>query len=86
MENTIVQLSKYVITFLMICFTVQSFAALKERDEDERHYILMRQIIMIILMNFICFFVVFRRRAKYQRFRCFCSRWRISWAYRSCIA
>ena len=42
MENTIVQLSKYVITFLMICFTVQSFAALKERDEDERHYILMR--------------------------------------------
>ena len=51
MENTIVQLSKYVITFLMICFTVQSFAALKERDEDERHYILMRQIIMIILMN-----------------------------------
>ena len=50
MENTIVQLSKYVITFLMICFTVQSFAALKERDEDERHYILMRQIIMIILM------------------------------------
>ena len=47
MENTIVQLSKYVITFLMICFTVQSFAALKERDEDERHYILMRQIIMI---------------------------------------
>lgn len=31
MENTIVQLSKYVITFLMICFTVQSFAALKER-------------------------------------------------------
>ena len=59
MENTIVQLSKYVITFLMICFTVQSFAALKERDEDERHYILMRQIIMIILMNFICFFVMF---------------------------
>ena len=58
MENTIVQLSKYVITFLMICFTVQSFAALKERDEDERHYILMRQIIMIILMNFICFFVM----------------------------
>ena len=46
MENTIVQLSKYVITFLMICFTVQSFAALKERDEDERHYILMRQIII----------------------------------------
>ena len=80
MENTIVQLSKYVITFLMICFTVQSFAALKERDEDERHYILMRQIIMIILMNFIC------RKAKYQRFRCFCSRWRISWAYRSCTA
>ena len=29
MENTIVQLSKYVITFLMICFTVQSFAAMR---------------------------------------------------------
>ena len=26
MENTIVQLSKYVITFLMICFTVQSLS------------------------------------------------------------
>ena len=59
MEKTIVQLSKYVITFLMICFTVQSFAALKERDEDERHYILIRQIIMLILINFICFFEMF---------------------------
>ena len=67
MENTIVQLSKYVITFLMICFTVQSFAALKERDEDERHYILMRQIIMIILMNFICFFVMFLQDRKSTR-------------------
>ena len=85
MENTIVQLSKYVITFLMICFTVQSFAALKERDEDERHYILMRQIIMIILMNFICFFVMFLQEGEVST-RCFCSRWRISWAYRSCTA
>ena len=39
MENTIVQLSKYVITFLMICFTVQSFAALKERDEIGRAHV-----------------------------------------------
>ena len=71
MENTIVQLSKYVITFLMICFTVQSFAALKERDEDERHYILMRQIIMIILMNFICFFVMFLQEGEVSTIQMF---------------
>ena len=71
MENTIVQLSKYVITFLMICFTVQSFAALKERDEDERHYILMRQIIMIILMNFICFLVMFLQEGEVSTIQMF---------------
>ena len=71
MENTIVQLSKYVITFLMICFTVQSFAALKERDEDERHYILMRQILMIILMNFICFFVMFLQEGEVSTIQMF---------------
>ena len=58
MVNVIVQLSKYLITLLMVLFTVQSFLALRERDEEERSYILEKQILMILLMNFICFLVM----------------------------
>lgn len=66
MVNVIVQLSKYLITLLMVLFTVQSFLALRERDEEERSYILGKQILMILLMNIICYFVMYLQEREFS--------------------
>lgn len=71
MVNVIVQLSKYLITLLMVLFTVQSFLALRERDEEERSYILEKQILMILLMNFICFFAMYLQEREFYIIRMF---------------
>ena len=71
MVNVIVQLSKYLITLLMVLFTVQSFLALRERDEEERSYILGKQIRMILLMDFICFFVMYLQEREFYIIRMF---------------
>ena len=71
MVNVIVQLSKYLITLLMVLFTVQSFLALRERDEEERSYILEKQILMILLMNFICFFVMYLQEREFYIIKMF---------------
>ena len=71
MVNVIVQLSKYLITLLMVLFTVQSFLALRERDEEERSYILGKQILMILLMDFICFFVMYLQEREFYIIRMF---------------
>ena len=65
MVHIIVQLSKYLITLLMVLFTVQSFLALRERDEEERSYILGKQILMILLIDFICFFVMYLQEREF---------------------
>lgn len=65
MVNVIVQLSKYLIALLMVLFTLQSFLALRERDEEERSYILGKQILMILLMDFICFFVMYLQEREF---------------------
>lgn len=66
MINVIVQMSKYLITLLMVLFTVQSFLALRERDEEERSYILGKQILMILLMNIICYFVMYLQEREFS--------------------
>ena len=71
MVHIIVQLSKYLITLLMVLFTVQSFLALRERDEEERSYILGKQILMILLMDFICFFVMYLQEREFYIIRMF---------------
>ena len=71
MIHAIVQSSKYVITIIMILFTVQSFEALKERDEYERRYILLKQIILIVLMNFLCFFVMYLQKGELSTIKMF---------------
>ncbi|MGN0315720.1 MAG: FtsW/RodA/SpoVE family cell cycle protein [Fusicatenibacter sp.] len=69
MVNAVVQLSKYLITIVMLLFTLQSFTALKERDEYERRYILGKQILMILLLDFICFFVMFLQKGETEIIR-----------------
>ncbi|MDD7739803.1 MAG: FtsW/RodA/SpoVE family cell cycle protein, partial [Lachnospiraceae bacterium] len=66
MVNVVVQLSKYLITIIMLLFTLQSFTALKERDEYERRYILGKQILMILLLDFICFFVMYLQKGELE--------------------
>ncbi|NLL75993.1 MAG: FtsW/RodA/SpoVE family cell cycle protein [Clostridiales bacterium] len=58
MELYITELSKYVITFLMILYTYECFAVFRYKDEEDRSGIYTRQNILMLLIHFSCFMVI----------------------------
>ncbi|MCH1983577.1 FtsW/RodA/SpoVE family cell cycle protein [Ruminococcus sp. OA3] len=59
MINIIVELSKYLIIILMTLFTFQCFRIFKKKDEDDKKYVLRKQVILILFLNLIAFLVMY---------------------------
>ena len=59
MIKIIVEISKYLLLFLMIFFTMETFMVLKKRNEDARRRIMRKQILLLLLFNFAAYLVMF---------------------------
>ena len=59
MINIIVELSRYLLAIIMLLFALQSFRFLKQRDEDEKKHILIKQTMTIVFLNFFAFAVMY---------------------------
>lgn len=59
MVNIIVELSKYVIILLMICYTFSCFSVFIQRNTKRKKSILLRQNILMFLMQFVAYIVMF---------------------------
>ena len=58
MELYITELSKYVIAFLMVLYTLEAFAVFLHKDEKKRSGIYTRQNIWMVAVHFSCFMVI----------------------------
>lgn len=59
METIITELSKYLIIILMILFTFQCFAIFRKRREESKRYVLRKQLVLLLMMNFVAFAVLY---------------------------
>ena len=63
MTRIIVEISKYLLLFLMIFFTLETFMVLKRKNEEARRRIMRKQIVLMLLFNFVAFLVMFLQTA-----------------------
>ena len=61
MENVITELSKYLITILMILYTFQCFTIFRKKDMEDKKYVLVKQIVLMLFMNLVCYAVLFMK-------------------------
>ncbi|MCF0146204.1 MAG: FtsW/RodA/SpoVE family cell cycle protein, partial [Eubacterium sp.] len=59
MINIIVEISKYVLLFLMVFFTIKTFMVLQRRDSESRKRIIRSQIVLMVLFNIVVYAVMF---------------------------
>lgn len=59
MINIIVELSKYLIVILMTLFTFQCFTVFKKSDEEDRKYVLRKQIILLLFIDTAAYLVMY---------------------------
>ncbi len=59
MNNIIVEISKYVLLFIMIMFTLGTYRALKAKDAESRTARVRGQLLWMILFDFAAFFVLY---------------------------
>ncbi len=59
MIRVIVEISKYLLLFLMVFFTLETFMVLRRKQEEARRRIMRKQILLMLLFNFIAYLVMF---------------------------
>lgn len=59
MTKIIVEVSKYLLLFLMLFFTLETFMVLKRKNEEARRRIMRKQIVLMLLFNFVAYLVMF---------------------------
>ncbi len=59
MVNIIVQISKYLLLFLMIFFTIETYMVLRRIDEEARRRIMRKQIWLMVMFNIVCYLVMY---------------------------
>jgi cell division protein FtsW (lipid II flippase) len=59
MVKIVVEISKYLLLFLMIFFTMETFMVLRRKNEDARRRIMRKQIVLLLLFNFVAYLVMF---------------------------
>ena len=59
MINIVIQLSKYIIIALMAAYTFSCFSVFTKNYEDEERRVLIRQNVLMFLMQFIAFAVMY---------------------------
>ena len=59
MSNLIIQISRYLIIILMALYTFQCFSVLRQKDEEDRNFIFLRQNVLMFFLHFVCFTVLY---------------------------
>lgn len=59
MLNIIVELSKYLLLILVALYTLESFTVFRYEDDYDKRYILRKQLLLILFLNFTAFVVIF---------------------------
>lgn len=59
MINLIIQVSKYLIIILMALYTLQCYTVFRKKDEDARHYLFLRQNMLMFFIHFVAFTVLY---------------------------
>lgn len=59
MINIIVELSKYLIIILMTLYTFQCFNVFRKVDEEDRKFVLMKQVVLILFLDTTAFLVMY---------------------------
>ena len=59
MLNIIVELSKYLILIIMLLYTLESFLVFRYEEDYDQRYILRKQLLLIIFLDFTAFLVIF---------------------------
>lgn len=76
MMNLILELAKYLLILLMMLFTLESFLVLKKKKESGRTGLMRKQILVMMIFDFVAYFVMFLRTSDLQ----------LIWMYLSVIA
>ena len=59
MIKIIAEISKYLLLFLMIFFTLEIFIGLSQKNEDMRKNCMRKQMLFLLLFNFVAYFIMF---------------------------
>lgn len=59
MAAVVSQIAKYVLLILMVLFTVETFMVLRRQSEESRRRIMRKQIGLMVLLNIVCYGVMF---------------------------
>ena len=62
MVNIIVEISKYVLLAVMVFFTIETYMILQRRDDRSRRRIMRKQILLMVLFNFVAYAVMYAVR------------------------
>ena len=66
MVNIICEISKYLIIFFMILYTVKCFTILSVNDEQSRRKKLNKQIVYVFIIHFLCYLTLYLRMGSYK--------------------
>ena len=64
--NLFISASRYLIVFLMVVYTVQSYTVFRRGSAAAKRYVFLRQNVSMFFMHFICFLVLFLDRPNYR--------------------
>lgn len=66
MLNIIVELSKYLLLIFILLYTFESFTVFRYEDDYDQRYILGKQLLLIVFMDFTAFLVIFLKEEKVE--------------------
>ena len=62
MLNIIIELSKYLLLVLILLYTFESFTVFRYEDDYDKRYILRKQLLLIVFIDFTAFLVLFLKK------------------------
>lgn len=66
MLNIIIELSKYLLLVLILLYTFESFTVFRYEDDYDKRYILRKQLLLIIFIDFTAFLVIFLKKEEVE--------------------
>ena len=66
MLNIIIELSKYLLLVLILLYTFESFTVFRYEDDYDKRYILRKQLLLIVFMDFTAFLAIFLKKEEVE--------------------
>ena len=66
MLNIIIELSKYLLLILILLYTFESFTVFRYEDDYDKRYILRKQLLLIVFIDFTAFLVLFLKKEEVE--------------------